>query len=71
MGGKTPSKIKIEASELQAKYAALEMEIRLLRDLRSQVASMLKKQMQSSARALKKQASAGKRTYRRFVTKAR
>jgi hypothetical protein len=40
-------KIKIDASEVQAKYAALEKEICLLRDLRSQVNSKLKKQVQS------------------------
>jgi uncharacterized coiled-coil DUF342 family protein len=40
-------KIKIGASELQAKYADLENEIRLLRDLRSEVNGKLKKQVQS------------------------
>jgi hypothetical protein len=44
------SKAKFEASELQAKYAALEKEIRLLRELRSQVNGKLKKQVQSQVR---------------------
>jgi hypothetical protein len=44
------SKVKFEASEVQAKYAALEKEIRLLRDLRSQVNGKLKKQVQSQVR---------------------
>jgi hypothetical protein len=33
------SKFKVDASEVRAKYAALETEIRLLRELRSQVSS--------------------------------
>ncbi len=44
------SKIKVDASEVQAKYAALEREICLLLELRSQVGSKLKKQVQSQAR---------------------
>ena len=43
-------KVKVDASEVQAKYAALETEIRLLRELRSQVSSKLKKQVQTQAR---------------------
>ena len=50
MGDKELRKIKIDALEVQAKYAALENEIRLLRDLRSQVNSKLKKQVQSQVR---------------------
>jgi len=37
---------KSDLAELQAKYAALENEIRLVRDLRAQVAIKLKKQVQ-------------------------
>jgi len=44
------SKSKVDASEVRAKYAALETEIRLLRELRSQVSSKLKKQVQTQAR---------------------
>jgi hypothetical protein len=43
-------KFKVDALELQAKYAALETEIRLLRELRSHVSSKLKKQVQTQAR---------------------
>lgn len=43
---KASSKIKSDLAELQAKYAALENEIRLVRDLRAQVAIKLKKQVQ-------------------------
>jgi uncharacterized coiled-coil DUF342 family protein len=50
VGDKELRKIKTDASEVQAKYAALENEIRLLRDLRSQVNSKLKKQVQSQVR---------------------
>lgn len=50
MSDKEIRKIKIDASELQAKYAALENEIRLLRDLRSEVNGKLKKQVQSQVR---------------------
>jgi hypothetical protein len=47
---KTSGKSKNELTELQARYAALENEIRLVRDLRAQVASKLKKQVQLHAR---------------------
>jgi hypothetical protein len=43
-------KIKIDASELLAKFAALETEIQLVRDLRTQVAKKLKKQVQLQVR---------------------
>jgi hypothetical protein len=44
VAAKGSSKIKIDFSELQAKYAALETEIRLLRDLRTQVSGKLRNQ---------------------------
>ena len=47
---KARSKFKVDASEVRAKYAALETEIRLLREVRSQVSSKLKKQVQTQAR---------------------
>jgi len=47
---KRSSKIKIDVPDWQAKYAALETEIRLLRDLRAQVARKLKKQVQLQVR---------------------
>jgi hypothetical protein len=50
MNARSRRKFKVDASELQAKYAALETEIRLLRELRSQVSSKLKKQVQTQAR---------------------
>ena len=43
-------KIKVDVSELQAKFAALETEIQLVRDLRTQVAKKLKKQVQLQVR---------------------
>jgi hypothetical protein len=46
VGAKRSNKTKIDASELQAKYAALETEIRLVRELRAQVSKKLKKQVQ-------------------------
>jgi len=49
-GSRKTKKIEIDPSELHAKYAALEREIRLLRDLRSQVNGKLKKEVQSQAR---------------------
>lgn len=45
-----PSKVKIDVSELEAKYAALEIEIRLLRELRTQVTKKLRKQVQLQVR---------------------
>jgi hypothetical protein len=50
VGAKKLRQIKIDALELQAKFAVLENEIRLLRDLRSQVNSKLKRQVQSQVR---------------------
>jgi len=50
VNARTRSKSKVDASEVRAKYAALETEIRLLRELRSQVSSKLKKQVQTQAR---------------------
>jgi hypothetical protein len=47
---KGPGKIKIDVLELQAKFAALETEIQLVRDLRTQVAKKLKKQVQLQVR---------------------
>lgn len=47
---KGSGKIKVDLSELQAKFAALETEIQLVRDLRTQVAKKLKKQVQLQAR---------------------
>lgn len=44
------SKFKVDALEVEVKYAALEREIRLLRELRSQVSSKLKKEVQTQAR---------------------
>ena len=44
------NKFKVDASEVEVKYAALEREIRLLRELRSQVSSKLKKDVQTQAR---------------------
>ena len=51
---KESGKIKIAVSELQAKYAALETEIRLLRELRAQVTSELRKQVQLQVRQLRR-----------------
>jgi hypothetical protein len=42
---KGSGKIKIDISESLAKFAALETEIQLVRDLRTQVAKKLKKQV--------------------------
>ena len=50
MDTKVSGKIKVDVSELQAKLAALETEIQLVRDLRSQVAKKLKKQVQLQVR---------------------
>ena len=50
VGTKGSGKIKHDISELQAKYAALETEIRQLRDLRAQVIRKLKKQVQLQLR---------------------
>jgi hypothetical protein len=47
---KGSGKIKIDVSELLAKLAALETEIQLVRDLRTQVAKKLKKQVQLQVR---------------------
>jgi hypothetical protein len=47
---KGSGKIKIDVSELQAQFAALETEIQLVRDLRTQVAKKLKKQVQLQVR---------------------
>ena len=47
---KGSGKIKIDVSELLAKFAALETEIQLVRDLRTQVAKKLKKQVQLQVR---------------------
>jgi hypothetical protein len=44
------SRFKVDASEVEVKYAALEKEIRLLRELRSQVNSKLKKDVQTQIR---------------------
>jgi hypothetical protein len=51
---KESGKFKIDASELRAKYAALETEIRLLRELRAQVTSELRKQVQLQVRQLRR-----------------
>ena len=50
VGTRRHSNIKAEASELQEQYAALEAEIRLIRELRAQVTSKLRKHVQSQAR---------------------
>jgi hypothetical protein len=50
VNAKETSQTRAEALEVQAKYAALEKEIRLLLDLRSQVMSQLKKQVQLHVR---------------------
>jgi len=47
---KGSGKSKVDVSELQAKLAALETEIQLVRDLRTQVAKKLKKQVQLQGR---------------------
>jgi hypothetical protein len=47
---KGSGKIKVDVLELQAKFAALETEIQLVRDLRTQVAKKLKKQVQLQVR---------------------
>jgi len=44
------NKFKVDPSEVEVKYAALEREIRLLRELRSQVTIKLKKDVQTQAR---------------------
>jgi hypothetical protein len=50
VNAKRSRKINIDVSELQAKYEALETEIRLVRDLRAQVSSKLRKQVQLQVR---------------------
>ncbi|HET9687028.1 MAG TPA: hypothetical protein VFP79_07595 [Pseudolabrys sp.] len=47
---KGSGKIRIDVSELLAKFAALETEIQLVRDLRTQVTKKLKKQVQLQVR---------------------
>jgi len=47
---KGSGKIKIDISESLAKFAAFETEIHLVRDLRTQVAKKLKKQVQLQVR---------------------
>ena len=59
-----PGKIKIAVSELQAKYAALETEIRLLRELRAQVTSKLRKQVQLQVRQLRRSSASSLRARR-------
>jgi len=44
------SRVRVEASEVEVKYAALEKEIQLLRELRAQVSSKLKKDVQNQVR---------------------
>ena len=61
---KESGKIKIAVSELQAKYAALETEIRLLRELRAQVTSKLRKQVQLQVRQLRRSSASSLRARR-------
>lgn len=61
---KESGKFKIDASELQAKYAALETEIRLLRELRAQVTSEPRKQVQLQVRQLRRSSASSLRARR-------
>jgi hypothetical protein len=64
VNAKELGKIKIAVSELQAKYAALETEIRLLRELRAQVTSKLRQQVQLQVHQLRRSSASSLRARR-------